>query len=205
MLFSRYKRHFRRILIISILVIILGSVSLIAYLVRYSSTSTAVCKQCHLELISLWKNSKGHPPEKAKCFDCHSMGFKLFPKNWNIIGHARDLLIPPKYLADDDLTSQRCLDCHQDVLNFGYQVKKKVIQFTHRYHIQEGLSCVDCHRGAGHEYMEGGTNRPSISDCLNCHLKEFIGPPKNQKCLNCHDVMLAPGNSMQFSFRGIEQ
>ena len=115
------------------------------------------------------------------------------PQDWNIFRHYRDQLAPPEYVADDELTSERCLDCHEEILNLDYKVKRKVIKFTHRFHIQEGLNCVDCHRTAGHEYMAKGTNRPSIRECLDCHRREFEGPPKNQKCLNCHDVMLTPG------------
>lgn len=166
-----------------------------AYFVRYSATNELVCRQCHPEFSELWRNSKGHPANQTRCYECHSRGLKSIPEGWNLFRHARDQLAPPEYLADDELTSQRCLDCHEDVLSFGYKVKKKVIQFNHRYHWSEGLSCMDCHRTAGHEYIKGGTNRPTILECLECHLKEFEGPPKNQKCLNCHDVMLAPGKS----------
>ena len=178
-----------------LLVIIISAGTVVAYLVRFSGTHVSVCKKCHPELLELWKNSKGHPPEKAKCHECHSRKFELFPRTWNVLGHTRDQLVPPGFVADDILTSQRCLDCHQNVLDPGYRKKKKVIQFTHRYHVSEGLDCVDCHRGAGHEYMRGGTNRPSPSDCVDCHRREFEGPPKNQKCLNCHEVMLAPGKT----------
>jgi hypothetical protein len=76
-------------------------------------------------------------------------------------------------------------------------VKKKVVKFTHRYHLDEGVECVDCHRSAGHVYMTGSTNRPGIKECRDCHIKEFFGPPKSQKCLSCHDVMLSPGKALQ--------
>jgi hypothetical protein len=56
---------------------------------------------------------------------------------------------------------------------------------------------VDCHRTAGHEYMEASANRPGIEECRECHLKEFTGPPKSQKCFSCHDVILTPGRTLQ--------
>jgi len=195
MFFSNYKKPYRIIMGFIILVILIGGGYAVAYLVRYSATNEGVCEQCHPEHIEMWRNSKGHPADTTSCFECHSRGLKIIPKEWNIIKHARDQLVPPEYLADDELTSQRCLECHQDVLNLGYEVLKKVIKFTHRYHLGEGLDCVDCHRTATHEYIANGTNRPSISECLECHLKEFEGPPKNQRCLNCHEVMLAPGKT----------
>ncbi len=191
----KYKRQFWTILSLLILFILIVSGGGIAYLIRYSATSEKVCKQCHSELIELWESSNGHPADSTTCYECHSRGMKIFPSDWDILKHARDQFVPPEYLADDKLTSQRCLDCHLDVLEWGYQIKKKVIKYNHRIHWQEGLECVDCHRTAGHDYMSGATNRPSIPECVECHIREFNGPPKNQKCLNCHEVMLAPGRT----------
>lgn len=195
MFFSSYKARYRNIFSVIALVILLGAGALVAYFVRYSATASSVCKQCHPELINLWENSNGHPAEQTKCYECHSKNFRLLPQDWNIFRHLRDQWVPPKYIADDEATSQRCLDCHENILFFGYVVQKKLINFNHRIHLGERLECVDCHRTAGHEYMTAGSNRPTVYACINCHYKEFEGPPKNQKCLNCHDVMLAPGRS----------
>jgi len=191
----RYKKKFWLIAALMAFVLLFGIGALSMYLVRFTGTSTVVCKSCHPELMPLWQNSHGHPAEETSCFECHSHGPQILPNSWNILRHVRDQISPPEYLADDDLTSQRCLDCHEQVLNLGYEPKKKVIKFTHRYHIQEGMNCVDCHRNAGHEYMNGGTNRPTVMECINCHIKEFTGHPKSAKCLNCHDVILAPGKA----------
>lgn len=191
----KYKKKFWIISGLITLVILIGCGTIGAYLVRYSATSESSCERCHPELIGLWKKSNGHPAQQTNCYECHSRKQRFLSGDWNFVRQARDCFVPPEYLADDEVTSQRCLDCHEDVLNFGYKVKKKVIKFTHRLHQQEGLACVDCHRTAGHEYMAGGTNRPTIEECLPCHRREFEGPPKNQKCLNCHDVMLVPGKS----------
>jgi hypothetical protein len=195
MFLSRYKKQYRIMFWLLLIIMAIGGGMGVAYLVRYSSTNEQECARCHPEHLELWSKSKGHPASETGCYQCHSKGLEIVPKQWNIIQHIRDQVVPPEYLADDELTAQRCLDCHPEVLDLGYKVKKKVINFTHRYHIGEGLTCVDCHRMAGHEYLSGGTNRPSISECLACHRREFEGPPKNQKCLNCHDVMLAPGKS----------
>ncbi len=174
----KYKKRFWTIILfMSILVLLIVGGS-IGYLVRFSATNEAVCAQCHQELIELWKNSNGHPAHSTSCFACHS-----------------EQLVPSEYLADDSLTSQRCLDCHEEVLELGYVIKKKVIKYSHRIHRQEGLDCIACHRNAGHEYLSQGTNRPSVGECIPCHIKEFEGPPKSLECLNCHDVMLAPGRT----------
>jgi len=193
--FPRYKKKFWLIAVLVIFVLLFGVGALSTYVIRFSGTSTVVCESCHPELIPLWKNSHGHPAGETSCFACHSHGTRIIPDSWNILRHVRDQISPPEYLADDGLTNQRCLDCHQDVWELGYEPKKKVINFTHRYHIQEGLNCVDCHRNAGHAYMTGSTNRPTVTECLDCHIKEFTGQPKSAKCLNCHDVMLAPGRT----------
>ena len=173
---SKYKKRFWMILSFLLLVVLLVTGGGIGYFVHYSAANARVCAQCHPDLVDLWKNSKGHPAHSTSCFECHS-----------------DHFVPHEYSADDSDTSKRCLDCHEDVLKLGYAVKKKVIKYNHRIHRQEGLDCIACHRNAGHEYMTGGTNRPSISECIPCHLREFDGQPKNLECLNCHEVMLAPG------------
>jgi hypothetical protein len=192
---QKYKKQFWIILSLLILFVFIVAGGGIAYLIHYSATGEKVCQQCHPEIIELWKNSNGHPSDSTTCYECHSRGMKIVPADWNVLKHTRDQFVPPEYLADDGLTSQRCLDCHEEVLDWGYQIKKKVIQFNHRIHRQEDLECVDCHRSAGHEYLSGATNRPSIPECLECHIREFNGPPKSQKCLNCHEVMLAPGRT----------
>jgi len=191
--FKLYKKKFWLITIIAVCIVVFGVGAASVYLVRYSGTSTKVCASCHPVVTSIWQDSHGCPPEETSCIECHSAGSKIIPENWNILRHVRDQIVPPEYIADKDLTSRRCLDCHGDVLDFGYESPKKVIQFTHRYHIEEGLDCADCHKNAGHAYMSGGTNRPTIMECLPCHVKEFTGAPKSAKCLNCHEVMLVPG------------
>lgn len=193
--FPRYKKQFWVVLCLIVTIILIGGGGVIAYLVRYSATNESVCGQCHPEHIEMWRMSNGHPAGETRCYECHSQGFKIIPKNWNLIKHLRDQLVPPEYLADDELTDQRCLECHRDVLDLGYEFKKRVIKFNHRIHFGEDLNCVDCHRTSAHEYMTRGTNRPYVSECLECHRREFEGPPKNQKCLNCHEVILAPGKN----------
>ncbi len=191
----RFKTKFRLVFVMLVFLFLIAASVVTAYLVRFSATQEIVCRQCHPELSELWRSSKGHPADQTRCFECHSPKPDLKPRGWNVLRHFRDQLAPPEYLADDELTSSRCLDCHNDVLFLGYKVKKKVVRFNHRIHSMEGLDCIDCHRTAGHEYMMRGTNRATILECLNCHLREFEGPPRNQKCLNCHDVMLAPGKT----------
>lgn len=195
MFFSGYKTIYRYIFSIISLILLLGAGALIAYFVRFSGTDVRVCNRCHPKIASLWKESNGHKVEQAKCYQCHSEKIRILPSGLNVFRHYRDQLVPPEYSADDDLISQQCLECHNDVLDLGYTPKKKVINFNHRIHLGERLKCMDCHRSSGHEYMTASSNRPTIYECIQCHYKEFEGPPKSRKCLNCHDVMLAPGRT----------
>jgi len=191
-----YRKQFWFIAVPAVLLLLLGGGGFGIYLVRYSATGRAVCRQCHPEHIELWENSNGHPSESTSCHECHSEGRRVIPSDWNVFRHVRDQIAPPEYSADDTLTTRRCLDCHEEVLEIGYEIKKKVINFTHRIHIEEALECIDCHRTSGHHTMDESTNRPTINECVDCHIKDFTGPPKNRKCLSCHDVMLVPGKAM---------
>jgi hypothetical protein len=189
---GRYRKPF------FILIFILAGLFILAgwgvgYLVRYSATNPAICKRCHPDHIGLWKQSNGHPANQTGCYECHSRKPESLFQDGKIIRNVRDWAVPPGYTADDPVTSQLCLDCHLAVLDRGYAVKKKVIAFNHRIHHDEGLDCISCHRTAGHAFMQNSSNRPGIRECAGCHRKEFEGPPKNLKCLNCHDVLLAPG------------
>lgn len=194
---SREKKINGRAVTVLIVVFLFAAAGGMAMLARYSSTNTAVCRSCHPEHTELWEHSHGHPAELTGCRQCHSRKFQAVPDGINILEHYRDQLAPPKYLADDQLTDQRCLDCHEDVLSWDYEVQKKIITFSHRIHAQEGLTCIDCHRTAGHVTRANATNRPTVWECVDCHRKEFQGPPANQKCLNCHDVLLIPGRLLQ--------
>lgn len=187
------------------LLITIGSLAAMALLggwgvgvmVRYSSTSPSVCQQCHPGYQGHWKDSNGHPADQTSCHECHYRKPRHLFRSGNPVATIRDWVVPAEYLADDDVTSRLCLDCHEEVLELGYRVKKKVIVFNHRIHHSEGLECMDCHRTTGHDPMKNATNRPGIRECLDCHRKEFQGPPKNMKCLNCHEVMLVPGRLFQ--------
>ena len=195
MALRRHKKKFWLILFLPVVIVVFGAGAVSVYLVRYSATGTGVCKSCHPEITSLWRASHGCPPETTSCFRCHSEKSRFMAAGWNIFKHVRDRIAPREYVADKSLTSQRCLECHEDVLDFGYEPRKKVIRFTHRSHLGENLDCIDCHKNAGHEYMTSGTNRPTVTECIDCHITEFTGPPKSGKCLNCHDVMLVPGRA----------
>ena len=131
----RYKKQFWLVISVGIVLLILAGGGLSVYLVRYSATSERVCLGCHPDIIDLWKESNGHPAASTSCHECHSPGREVLPSDWNIGKHIRDQIAPPEYSADDLLTTQRCLDCHPEVLNLGYEAKKKVIKFTHRYQI----------------------------------------------------------------------
>lgn len=175
---TKFKRSFWIIVSFFIMIIFFMGSFIVLSLARYSTRHELACKQCHPQIFQLWKDSKGHPSKETSCFACHS---------------SSHITVPPEYLADDDLTSEQCLYCHEDVLDYGYTFKKTIIKFNHRQHVHEGQNCVACHRSTGHEYMTDGTNRPTIVECQDCHFREFEGLPKNQKCLNCHDVLLVPG------------
>ncbi len=177
---TKFKRSFWIYVSFFFLIIFVGGSYIVLSLTRYSTRHERSCKQCHPEIYQLWKDSKGHPFRETSCFGCHS---------------SSHLVVPPEYLADDALTSERCLACHEVVLEYGYTFNKKIIKFNHRQHIHEGQKCVDCHRSAGHEYKTDGTNRPTIVECQDCHFREFEGLPRNQKCLNCHDVLLIQGKN----------
>ena len=189
------KRLFAIIMVLAGILLLAGWG--VGVMVRYSATNSTICKQCHPDHIDHWMDSNGHPADQTSCHECHYRKPQHLFQEGTPLGNLRDWVVPPEYVADDQITSQLCMDCHEDVLSLGYTVKKKVIEFNHRIHHTEGLECIDCHRSTGHAIMKNTTNRPGIRECLDCHRKEFDGPPKNLKCLNCHEVMLAPGRILQ--------
>ncbi|MFB0532115.1 MAG: hypothetical protein ACETVU_00430, partial [Desulfatiglandales bacterium] len=91
----RYKKQFRIIAGLIVLVVLIGGGGVASYLVRYSATNELVCRQCHPEISELWRESKGHPADQTRCYECHSQGLEFIPKDWNAIKHARDQFVPP--------------------------------------------------------------------------------------------------------------
>lgn len=175
---NTYRKRFWVVISLLILFIAAAGSAAVLSFVSYTGRHERSCRQCHPLIYQLWKDSQGHPAALTTCSQCHARGRTI---------------APAEFLADDDLTAGLCLSCHEIVLDIGYEIQKQIVKFNHRRHIHEGMVCVDCHRASGHEYMTGGTNRPSIGECQGCHFREFQGPPENQNCLNCHDVLLAPG------------
>jgi len=62
-------------------------------------------------------------------------------------------------------------------LGSGKTVRQPVL-FSHAKHIQNGMSCTDCHVGA---QEQASATIPTIADCLNCHEAPLSESPEEAK------------------------
>jgi hypothetical protein len=58
------------------------------------------------------------------------------------------------------------------------EVADQPIAFNHKLHVEQGLDCVDCHKGAEKKHVAG---LPQMKDCLVCHQTIATGNPDIQK------------------------
>ncbi len=142
----------------------------ILWLIQYSSSAPSVCVRCHREEGRLWRASRVHPV-KVGCEECHR--------------GERTMDATPATL------NAHCLRCHGEVRGQVWEALRTVpVKFSHRYHLQEGLVCTDCHRRIVHERSSPGTNRPLKADCLPCHLREMEWGEWRGACDRCHYIAL---------------
>jgi hypothetical protein len=99
----------------------------------------------------------------------------------------------------------RCLECHafsanqtptRATLNAFVEKKQPIpwvrvftlrdfVFFDHRYHLQNGIQCEDCHGPIGtEEVVEDRLNTTKMTFCQPCHLKARA----KTGCTTCHDT-----------------
>lgn len=154
-------------------VIIAASIIVILFLFSavgfYVSGKPTFCNSCHImkPFYNSWKKSV-HPKEAA-CLNCHAdPGFIGEVKAH--IGGLRYVYVVlfknpnPKYIRAT-VPNNRCLECH------SVSKLNKVFE-KHGDHIENGVSCTQCHDSFIHNIKADGKprNLPK-SNCKICHVR----------------------------------
>ncbi len=155
----------------TVAIIITTVISPLFWFVHYTSSSPSICQECHSDMALLWRGSKAHPPS-IHCVECHRSG-------------------SPTMNADREVINATCIGCHRDILDQVSDAKPtKPIRMSHRYHLEEGLGCTDCHINLTHDRDRPGTNRPLKARCFTCHMREMGWGGWRGTCFRCHYIDL---------------
>jgi predicted CXXCH cytochrome family protein len=156
----------RRLLIISIAVLLCLSASGIAQVVKVNEPE--VCLNCHSEIGDLNAKKHVHTAFKAgKCSSCH---------NPHAARHAKLLADAPGAL---------CLNCHSDI--------KKAVSGPSPHQPAAGGDCLTCHDPHASD-NPGQLKQPMTTLCTSCHpaVNDWLKRPNlhqpvaAKQCLKCH-------------------
>ena len=117
----------------------------------YLKDDPKACVNCHImrDQCDSWTKSSHHAV--TTCNSCHSpenIYMKYFNKSENGFNHGWKFTTglykdPIRIRAHNfDIAMKSCLKCHGQLLN----------SVTHEKSLQEGRSCVQCHRDVGHSH-----------------------------------------------------
>jgi len=138
----------------------------------------AACGTCHAvsTAVASWDDG-GHAG--VSCYACHAGGTVGGALSASASGVARALLGRSVVLRPG-VDSNACLDCHADITA---GVIGGAVRMRHSDVIEAGMSCVECHRGSGHEAgVVPSFDRKTMTVCLTCH----DGIQASSACATCH-------------------
>ncbi len=206
-------RKYRTQLISSTLFILLGIILWGGFNTALEATNTLkFCISCHEMKNTVYQEYKhsvhaSNPSGvRAACPDCH-VPKEWFPKVLRKIQASAEIYhwlagtidTPEKfearrpYLAKrvwDTMKhndSQECRNCHEfDSMDFAGQAR-----FAARIHhdgINDGKTCIDCHKGIAHQLPEAGTAQVKVIGLQGAQLKDALdyGEEINETCAGCH-------------------
>ncbi len=86
-----------------------------------------------------------------------------------------------------------CADCHSLLDKSGVEYVALVASFRHRFHLEQGALCADCHAVPTH--TKEGIRTPPMEKCFSCHSLEDPSAPPGE-CAACHpdDFPLTPAS-----------
>ncbi|MBM2815109.1 MAG: C-type cytochrome [Ignavibacteria bacterium] len=156
----------------------------ILWLPRYTTSDPDYCLKCHGEKGGLPDRgiaSKIHPDiHKVRCVDCHSWPNKLVYE-----GYVKG------FMAETERITPNCIRCHKDIQNrndvAGFKHNKLKIGIPHKFHMNMGAKCTDCHANIAHDISDNPTNRPKMEYCGQCHATSV------EPCTKCHLEKPPPG------------
>ena len=155
----------------------------ILFSIQFFATTPVACKSCHPDLFTLWEKSKVHPKDKSDCLDCHI---------------HKKYQIKPIYSSEQKTVSNNCISCHEDLFEQTQIQKVKLIKISHKKHLQENITCFECHRNVAHDKVSPATYRPRKKMCLRCHIREIEGSLEDEACMMCHYITLDQKTNLFF-------
>ncbi|MBI4777685.1 hypothetical protein HY792_01990 [Candidatus Desantisbacteria bacterium] len=132
--------------------------------------------------------------DNEKCYMCHNP----FLKKTLADGKELALFVDKNLFCKSVHSDISCTQCHRDIKldpmmhqPAKYNPNNACItchKFGEGKHMEEGISCSQCHPFAGASSHRFDKGEKSNTKCLSCHAKHVSEPGvhKNQLCLDCH-------------------
>ncbi|MBS3956775.1 MAG: NapC/NirT family cytochrome c [Clostridiales bacterium] len=171
--------------------IIAGVAFLVFYTIPAAFTANPrACATCHAmrPYYETWSTSR-HRGAAYTCLHCHAKPGVINRAIYRATIY-KDIVIVitggrVTLFRTSEVTNESCQQsgCHS--LNRVFSLSGQ-IRVNHRVHVEgEGMSCMDCHQGAGHEGVRG-TSVPPMDSCAECHEAVM------DDCAYCHMARSLP-------------
>lgn len=130
-----------------------------------------------------------------QCKDCHTKA----PTSISLADNLNPLMKDCE--ACHDIKSEsNCKQCHYDKVYKPLVPTTKELRFSHKYHMDQGKQCIDCHEGVSFVKLSGesASSFPSMEKCYSCHDSKKA----TNNCSACHQNLtnLKPKTHLNSNF-----
>lgn len=176
---ARRDRPTRRIGCAGIVAVVFFAVAVAT--IGMTSTDLYCTGVCHAHRAAMASRAKDAHAGVA-CVRCHEDGSiaGIVGAPFDRTGHALRRVSPTWGSRMAPVASRSCLACHGDIVDRTTTVKDRGVRVSHRNPLAAGMSCDDCHAGAGHSSRIPAS--AGMRACTACH----NGRTASATCSACH-------------------
>jgi len=153
-------------------------------LAGYTTSSSAVCEECHVEGPHVASEAGNDPHEVTRCVSCHEPGgvFGRFVTSVpsRIVHYAAQTVGSSATDEYGRVTSSSCLVCHESDIGEITLDEQRGLRMSHVEPLDAAAPCLDCHTP-----VDGivSVHNAGMDPCLQCHDAKTA----SSECETCHD------------------
>jgi len=153
-------------------------------LAGYTTSSSAVCEECHIEQPHIASEAGDDPHAVTRCTACHEPGGQFGRFVTGV--PSRFVHYATQYAgstAQDEygrVTSSACLSCHESEIGGVTLNEDRGLKMSHAEPLEASAACLDCHAP-----VQGivSVHTAGMDPCLICHDSKTA----SSECQTCHD------------------